>query len=85
MGGATWARGAEGGAVAGAAGDVRDARGVEGFGEGHGRQEGGQPARQPRLPCPGGAEQDVVVTMPASCSPLHLRLEQISTGDDGGR
>jgi hypothetical protein len=37
---------------AGAAGDAREARRLEGFGEAHRGQDGDQPARQPRLPHP---------------------------------
>jgi hypothetical protein len=45
VGGSTGARGDQGGAGAGAAGDVMDAGGVEGFGQRHGRQDGGEPLR----------------------------------------
>jgi hypothetical protein len=49
MRGATGARRDPGQAVTGAAGDTRDARGVDGLGEGHGRQDRGEPAGQHRL------------------------------------
>jgi hypothetical protein len=53
-------------AVAGAAGKTVEARGLDGLGEGHRRQEGGEAPGQPRLAHPGGAdEEDVVVTTPA--------------------
>jgi hypothetical protein len=42
------AGGDDGGTGAGAAGDARDAHGVEGVGQGHRRQDGGEEARQPR-------------------------------------
>jgi hypothetical protein len=42
----------QGGAITGPAGDAMDARGFDGFGEGHGRQDGGEPPRQQRLPRP---------------------------------
>jgi hypothetical protein len=45
-----------GGAVAGKAGHAVDARGVERFGQGHIRQDGGEPTRQHRLACAGGAQ-----------------------------
>jgi hypothetical protein len=50
---------------AGTAGDAMDARGVEGFGEGHGRHDGGEPPRQPRFPSPRGAQEEVMIIMPA--------------------
>jgi hypothetical protein len=45
--GATRARGDQGGAGAGAAGDTMEARGLEGFGQAHRRQNGGQAANPP--------------------------------------
>jgi hypothetical protein len=61
MGRATRARGDEGGAVPGAAGDAVDARGVDGFGEGHRQQNGGEPPCQPRLARPGRADEENVL------------------------
>jgi hypothetical protein len=53
-------------AVAGAAGAAMDARGVDGLGEGHGRQDGGEPPGQPRRARPWRTEkEDVMVTTPA--------------------
>ena len=64
--GATRPRGDQGGAGAGAAGDARDAGGVEGFGEGHRGQDGGQPAGQPRLPRSGWTQEEHILgTTPA--------------------
>jgi hypothetical protein len=60
MGGATGARGDHGGAGAGAAGDAVDAGGVKGFGQRHGRQDGGEPTGQHRLPRPRGAEHETL-------------------------
>jgi hypothetical protein len=57
MGGPTGAHGDQGGAGAGEAGDAVEAGGLEGFGPRHGRQDGGEPVRQPRLARPGGAQQ----------------------------
>jgi hypothetical protein len=58
MGGAKGARGDQGGAGAGEAGDAVDAGGFDGFGQRHGRQDGGEPVRQHRLARPGGAEYE---------------------------
>jgi hypothetical protein len=52
VGGATRPGGDDGGAGAGEADDARDTGGVEGLGQGHRRQNGGEPARQPRLARP---------------------------------
>ena len=58
-------------AVTGEAGDTVDADGLDGFGQAHRRQDGGEPPRQHRLPHPRRAEEeDVVGTTPTSCSPL---------------
>jgi hypothetical protein len=46
------ARGDHGGAGAGKASDAMDARGLQCFGQAQRRQDGGQPARQPRCPRP---------------------------------
>jgi hypothetical protein len=62
--GAERARGDDRRAPAGEAGDAMDARGVEGFGEGHGRHDGGEPPRQPRFPSPRGAQEEVMIIMP---------------------
>jgi hypothetical protein len=48
-------------AVPGAAGDAVDARGLKGLGEGHRRQDGGEPPGQHRLARPRGAEQEQIV------------------------
>jgi hypothetical protein len=48
--GATRAGGDDGGAIAGEAGDAVNARGFDGFGKSHIRQNGGQAVRQHRLP-----------------------------------
>jgi hypothetical protein len=64
-------------AVTGAAGNTMDARGFDGLGEGHGRQDRGEPPRQHRLARPRRPqEQDVVVTTPAShfASPVPLEM-----------
>jgi hypothetical protein len=67
------------GGVTGAAGHVRDAGGVEGFGPAHGRAQGNQPPRQHRLPRPSRDEpEDIVGITPTSCSALHPRLEFMS-------
>src|SRR5262245_26029444 len=56
----------QGGAIAGEAGDAVEAGGLNGLGEGHRREDGGEPAGQPRLPRPRRAqEENVVGTTPA--------------------
>ena len=56
-------------AVADEAGDAVDARGLNGLGEGHRRQHGGEPPGQHRLARPRRAEQEhIVVRTPASAS-----------------
>jgi hypothetical protein len=66
MWGAARPRGDDRGASAGAAGDAMDARGLEGFGEAHRGQDGGQPARQHRLARPRGPRRShIMVTTPA--------------------
>jgi hypothetical protein len=75
--GATGARHDPRQAVAGAAGDAMDVGGVEGLGEGHGRQDRGEPAGQPRRARSGWTQkQDVVGTTPAYyfASPMSLRM-----------
>jgi hypothetical protein len=52
--------------VAGKASDAVDARGLNGFGEGHRRRDGGEPPCEHRLARPRGAEQeDIMVRTPA--------------------
>jgi hypothetical protein len=68
--GATGARRDERGAAAGEASDARDAGGPDGFGQGHQRQVGGQPARQHRLPRAGPLqEEETIIRMPESGLP----------------
>jgi hypothetical protein len=75
MGGAKRASRHQRGAVAGEAGNTMDACGLNGFGQGHRRQDGGESPCQHRLASPRGAEQeDVVVTTPASALPSTVRL-----------
>jgi hypothetical protein len=75
MGGAARAGGDQGRAVAGEAGDAMDARGLQGLRQGQRRQDGGEPAGQPRRARPRGAEERGMVRTPAfaSVSPLHRR------------
>jgi hypothetical protein len=71
------AGGDPGQAVTGEAGDAMDARGFEGRGEGHGRQDGGAPAGQPRLARSGWTqEQDIMGRTPAYhfASPVPLGM-----------
>jgi hypothetical protein len=75
--GTTWVRCDQCGAVAGEASDVMDARGLNRLGQGHRRQNSGQPPGQHRLARPRGAQQqDVVGRTPASrlASPVPLGL-----------
>jgi hypothetical protein len=54
------------GAGPGEVGDAGDAGGVEGFGESHRRQDGGEPARQPRLARSRTAQhQEIMLRTPA--------------------
>ena len=63
---ATRASGDQGRAVAGEAGNAVDARGPEGFGEGHRRQDEGEPPGQHGLARPRRADKEEVwVTTPA--------------------
>jgi hypothetical protein len=56
-------------AGAGAASDAVEARGLEGLGQAHRRQEGGEPPRQPRRARPRGAEHEEIMNRtPASAS-----------------
>jgi hypothetical protein len=48
-------------AAAGEDGDAVDPRGLHGLGEGHRRQNGGEPSCQHRLARPRGAEQEHIV------------------------
>jgi hypothetical protein len=75
VGGATRPGGDDGGAPPGKAGDAVDARGLQRFGETHRWQHSGQPARQPRLPCPKGtAQEQMMGSTPASSSASHASL-----------
>jgi hypothetical protein len=66
MGGTKRAGRHQRGAVAREARDTMEARGLDGLGQGHRRQDGGEPAGQHRRPRPRGAqEHDVVVEKPA--------------------
>ena len=47
--------------VAGAVDDAVDARDLDGFGERHRREDGGEPPCQHRLVRPGGAEQEHIM------------------------
>jgi hypothetical protein len=70
--------------VPGKASDAMDAGGVEGFGEGHGWQNGGEPPGQHGRARPGRAnEEDVQVRTPASrsASPKLLALPSANTVD----
>jgi hypothetical protein len=51
----------QGGAVAGEAGDAVDARGLNGLGKGHRRQDGRESACQHRLACARKAEQEQIM------------------------
>ena len=61
---------------AGEAGDAVDTRGLNGLGEGHRRQNGGEAPGQHRLARPGRTKQeDIMVTTPASASASPEALE----------
>jgi hypothetical protein len=65
------------GAVAGEAGDSMDACGLNGFGQAHRRQDGGESPCQHRLARPRGAEQEqIIVRTPTYhfASPMSLRM-----------
>jgi hypothetical protein len=65
---------------AGEAGNAMDARGLNRLGEGHRRQDGGEPPCQHRRARPRGAEQeDVMVKTPASRSALPYTLGRQAT------
>jgi hypothetical protein len=52
--------------IASAAGDALEVRGLEGVGQAHRGQDGGQPPRQHRRPHPKWTEEeDIMVTTPA--------------------
>jgi hypothetical protein len=90
VGGAARAHGDQGRAIAGAAGDAMDARGLQGFGEAPRGQDGGQPARPPRRPHPRWTEEeDVMVTIPACTSasrtPLRCRRPFAVAQDQAAR
>src|SRR5262245_10773328 len=77
MGGATRASRHQRGAVAREAGDTMDAGGLDGFGQGHCRQDGGESPGQHRLASPRGAEQEHIMgRTPAShfASPMPLGM-----------
>jgi hypothetical protein len=77
MRGATGAGGDQGGAVAGETGDTVDPHRLDGLGEGHRGQDGGEPPGQHGLARPGRAnEEDVMVRTPAYhfASPMSLRM-----------
>jgi hypothetical protein len=62
----------DGGALAGEAGDTMDACRLNGFGQGHRRQDGGEPACQHQRARPRGAQQEEVMgRTPASRLPAH--------------
>jgi hypothetical protein len=78
MGGTKRAGGDEGGAGLTSARDAVNARGLNGFGQGHRRQEGGEPPGQPRLARSEWIqEQDVGVTTSAFGSPEHAALDDV--------
>ena len=63
-------------AVAGAAGDAVDMHGLNGLGEGHGRQDGGERPRQHRRPRPRWSqEQPIMLRMPGCPSALHWHID----------
>jgi hypothetical protein len=76
VGRATWAGRDQRRAIAREASDAMDTRGLHGLGEGHRRQDGGEPPGEHRLARPRGAEQeDVMVRTPASASFLQVHLK----------
>jgi hypothetical protein len=73
------ARGDAGGAPPGQASDVMDPRGLQRFGQRHRRQDGGEPARQPRLPhSRWPQEQDVIGIILASRFSWLLSAEAVA-------
>jgi hypothetical protein len=73
MGGATRPGRDHGRAGAGEAGDAVDACGLNGLGESHRRQDGGEPPGQPRLARPGWPQEEpIVVGTPGFASASHL-------------
>ena len=91
MGGATRAGGDPRRAVAGEARDTVDPRGLNRLGEGHRRQDGGEPPRQHRLARTRGAEQeDIMGRTPAFPSPLRgfrdmTAANMTPAGSEGGQ
>src|SRR5262249_9706724 len=84
MGDTTRTGGDQGGAIASEAGDAVDARGLKGFGEGHGRQDGGESPGQHRRARPRRAEQEhIMVRTPAWRSPSRWPTEIRSGGVKG--
>ena len=76
--GATGASRHQRGAVAGEACDTVDTRDLNGFGEGHRRQDGGEPPGQHRRARPRGTEEkDVMDRTPAFGSPEHAALGDV--------
>jgi hypothetical protein len=71
-------------AVAGETSDAVDTRGLNGLGEGHRREDGGEPPCQHRLADPRGAdEEDVVGRTSASPSASDQHLEvMVAITDD---
>jgi hypothetical protein len=56
--------------------DAVDTRGLNSLGEGHGRQDGGEPSCQHRFPCSRRSkEKDILGRTPASRSPSPLSLQ----------
>jgi hypothetical protein len=81
MRGAKRARGDQGGAGAGQAGDAVDAGGLQGFGQGHGGQDGGEPVRQHRLARPGGASNRTLGSQRLHpLQPRHVPVERSRQG-----
>ena len=77
--GTTGASGDQDRAAGGPAGDTVEARGLEGVGQAHRRQDGGEPPRQPRLPRPRRAEhQEIWGRTPALPSALLAPLEKLT-------
>jgi hypothetical protein len=78
-GGATRARDDDGGAGAGAAGDAMHAHGLQRVDQMHRRQNGGQPARQPRLPHPQWPQEEhMMLRTPPLSSHLSWHLQAMA-------
>jgi hypothetical protein len=83
MGGATRAGRDQRRAVARQAGDAVDTRGLDRFGQGHRRQDGGKAPCQHRLARPRRAEQEEIIDRtPASRSPSYPQVAVMSTPQD---